>query len=1664
MSTPEPCVTGVTLSDPTLCATLNKARTDQLAGPTIDPPTPIADELMPSRLRQAMTECAGSSTCTMIGYDFDTDTATKVTGSKYVVDTYSSSAENSGVLVSKGKKTSGTVSGVTTTATGGSTATVTYTADDNQVRTFQATWPTLQTSGATVDVYYDPANRDKAGLTPEVLGFKPPVLVEPPGYELPDFQSAPTTGTNKISSPNVTSVEECASQCDATSGCDGFNFGGIGEVATCELVKDATTGRVYADNTSGFRKEKAPSVYRGTNPPGVDFGNQGLYCQDAPACNADITRLMDSVGSGTNDIKTFSTSDIESCSFCPVRYFDYKNGRWSVRNEIGVTSDTGYKEAATSALQYSTDGTFATHITIQSGKFYDVGDRIVYAISENGAFKLFSWGATLTASSAYPQFEVPIFGFLYGNLKNVAVYNSQKLVYEKDSGNIVNVKDLGDHGTRNLAQKLDFMLSPPGGSYDLFTFVPVDYVTNGFRIVNSTGKAMKGSSTPSTFTRYDTDTVHTVLESTLNAFLGQIPNYPKVLFDGTRYVKVNSDGTADTGITYAPYTSTYSSEFTFCQVYSGISFDMSAFDWTDNWFTQTGKPGCDRQTKLVYGYKSALTVPSSFVPGFWDSITQFCANSCQAGTYAGTCTNGQRQCVTCTSGKYCPLGVTAEQECPFGYYCPTPSTMTACRPYGSSCPTGFTYVQDACQGTHSATNDRTKDLTCKAGICPDGYTWDGSQCIQCMNGGYKSGVSASGSAVACACPLGFTSLDCSTCGPDKTITSVIENGKEVGKACLPCPEGSSTKGLTNTTCTCNDGYGWSGSPLTVGQYLTMTGQPLLSTSTDSAILSGPNISGIGTGTGTTYSNPNDAPMTPLCIQCPVGMSCTNIPASGSSTTFVGCPAGQYIDTVTSSCKSCGITPGAGYVWQSPGKSCSLRLCLAGDYCPNATTEIQCTTAGYYCPAGSSSPIQCDLGYNCPAGSTTQTKCCVASTSTQTYCSNTLNPGYIWLNPRVDCTHRQCNAGYYCPNATTETVCTSGNYCPVGSTKQTQCQAGYYCPTPATQNICTVGNYCPAGSTSQTQCAAGYYCSTDATTRTQCSAGYSCPAGSTSQTACPFTIAPGNLWRNPGVDCATNLCSGGYYCPNATTETLCTAGNYCPRGSSSQTACTLGNYCPDGSVSQNLCDAGYYCPDTKTRTQCTVGYYNAYYCPAGSTSQGVCDAGYYCPDLTTRTQCSAGYYCPANSKSQTPCTSGNYCPAGSSSQTACTTCGGGTYETTACTTSQNRVCTTCEAGYYCTGGTARAACTTAGYYCPVGSSSATGTACQTCATNMTLSGCGGASPGTCVCSPGTVSIPPGSVTCVPTPVNGKCSTGEYVGTWSDGTQYCWSCGTTVRAGNIWQSPGVTCTVVACSAGSYCPNSTTQTQCSAGTYSLAGATSCTTCSTLGTYCPAGATQIVDCDAGYYCPSTSTRTQCTSGNYCPVRSTSQNICPAGYFCPSTTQKIQCVPTDYCPAGSTSENWCPGGTYCSTAATSTQCSAGYYCPRGSTSQTVNPASCYSRAGSSACIKTISSSGSTTVTFMDNAYGFFYGGASMIQTTSSPAYMFTPTYNSSTMNYLVLGNGTYYFKSNGYVVDTNTGKGYFIGDFIDPVGRTISRPSGVTTVGSYVIRAGAPNTAFTYM
>lgn len=114
---------------------------------------------------------------------------------------------------------------------------------------------------------------------------------------------------------------------------------------------------------------------------------------------------------------------------------------------------------------------------------------------------------------------------------------------------------------------------------------------------------------------------------------------------------------------------------------------------------------------------------------------------------------------------------------------------------------------------------------------------------------------------------------------------------------------------------------------------------------------------------------------------------------------------------------------------------------------------------------------------------------------------------------------------------------------------------------------------------------------------------------------------------------------------------------------------------------------------------------------------------------------------------------------------------------------------------------------------------------------------------------------------------------------------------------------------CDVGNYCPsNSSSETQCAAGTYETR----------------TGMDECQDCPEGFYCPGLGNTSPviCTTG-YCPEKSSAVSLCPDGRFGNSTL--LQMVSQDDCV-------FCPEGKYCSSGVIKGSCAAGYFCDFGAT------------------------------------------------------------------------------------------------------------------------------------
>ena len=173
--------------------------------------------------------------------------------------------------------------------------------------------------------------------------------------------------------------------------------------------------------------------------------------------------------------------------------------------------------------------------------------------------------------------------------------------------------------------------------------------------------------------------------------------------------------------------------------------------------------------------------------------------------------------------------------------------------------------------------------------------------------------------------------------------------------------------------------------------------------------------------------------------------------------------------------------------------------------------------------------------------------------------------------------------------------------------------------------------------------------------------------------------------------------------------------------------------------------------------------------------------------------------------------------------------------------------------------------------------------------------------------------------------------------SNGTNY----SNQQEVSNLTATNGATVTMTArwtqCGAGTYLSGNTC-TNCSAGYYSSAGASSCSPCE-AGKYSSAGSSTCSTCTAGYYCPGASNRVACSAGYYSSAGASSCTACATGSYT-STTGNSACTA-------------CQGSTTSGTG--KTRCDAN--CSNASNVSTWNTATWSANSVSNSCsIKTCSS------------------------------------------------------------------------------------------------------------
>eukprot|EP01135_Chromosphaera_perkinsii_P005913 Nk52_evm8s371 gene=Nk52_evmTU8s371 len=947
---------------------------------------------------------------------------------------------------------------------------------------------------------------------------------------------------------------------------------------------------------------------------------------------------------------------------------------------------------------------------------------------------------------------------------------------------------------------------------------------------------------------------------------------------------------------------------------------------------------------------------------------------CPPGTY-NTLTGKSvlaTACVQCPAGKYCVEGSTTDgTTCAAGFYCPAETGHMRQFP----CP-GGTY------GDNTGFTSSGQCKTCTVGhYCPDGHaTYSSSAPVPCPPGSYNPNVGSASSANCLACTARQA---CPSAGQSSVTDSCAEGyycpeGTAAKKShpCYPGTYSQATNLQSATECLqCPQSFacGWA------------TG---VSVNPKVACMAG-HYCPAGTGFADqfpcppgTFTGATDLFQSTDCTDCTAGNYCLG----GGSTVTGTCPVGHYCPTKTT------------FPDQFP--------CTAGTYVSStgSTQSSDCVTCtqGHFCELGTGTPVKCPSGTYMPNTGAKKQSDCLPCTAGHKCGEATVTPVQCLAQEFSDVgasTCTSCQAGHFCstPGTTQATMlasnrCAAGGVCATGSLNQAAsvtCNAGHYCPEATTGEIkCPVGTYnTNTGSISVAACLpcpAGKYCLEASINPTgDCAAGYFCPTGMTDpmlsitigssgdkQEPCPGGKYLGTTGGKVTGDCLT--CPETFYCPPGTaTPIKCQRGHYCPLGISLPTPCPPGTF----STSETL-KASSEC------TKCTAGSFCDGY--GLQTPRGLCDPGYYCtlgattstpPDGSTGGLCPAGGYCPAGTVESLPCPQGTFSTqAGAANHDFCISCTPGHY----CASARGPAPTgKCDAGYYCTGGakTAKQFATTKGHYSPQGS------------------------VGETKCQPGTYQPSPAQPSCLQCPAGFYCPTeamssatdcplGSYcvagsfepkpcpTGTFggSKNLKTAAEC-TDCPAGSFCQNTGLTAVSGQCNAGHICTGRaelaapiasqsvTWGDRCPAGFACPQGATSPSPCPAGKFSDTIGLTTLNDCKPctpGHYCPSTgmtSPQGKCDPGYFCTSASTTKtptdgsmgNICQAGHECPQgASQPIPCVAGKHAAGtGNAACVTCPVGNYCAGTTALQPCPLGNYCTLGTTTLLPKcPAGTYATGG----------------------------------------------------------------------------------------------------------------------
>ena len=188
-----------------------------------------------------------------------------------------------------------------------------------------------------------------SGVFVKQIASQPAKLQSPPGFMFNYYGSLQGTQLRTPASPIT--LTACGSACYANPACIGINYNQT--TSSCQLFSSVSSYSNQTDPNYNISFVRDPYILTSSGTPTATT----QVCINPLACNSDIQNLLN------NGVTAFSTAEINSCMYCPIRAVTQQGGTYYFTNESNVVTTTTSLATVISNMQFPFSSTNApTHM------------------------------------------------------------------------------------------------------------------------------------------------------------------------------------------------------------------------------------------------------------------------------------------------------------------------------------------------------------------------------------------------------------------------------------------------------------------------------------------------------------------------------------------------------------------------------------------------------------------------------------------------------------------------------------------------------------------------------------------------------------------------------------------------------------------------------------------------------------------------------------------------------------------------------------------------------------------------------------------------------------------------------------------------------------------------------------------------------------------------------------------------------------------------------------------------------------------------------------------------------------------------------------------------------------------------------------------------------